>query len=204
LRILIALFFVVSVGCRHERTRLVPRAEQADYGTEQHSVVSAVIRGMYVDGSTRMLAIDNLDPCPTLEALPDPKVEELRGQIEAHAFERLPEVSPETVDDFHARIKQCHPLSRRLDVPIDYVLLGAKELELLFPKNGGYKKFYRKYPHSSGTISFSNPGFNAGFTQAIISTGRFCGLRCGQGYFVLLTKDADVWKIKTKIDTWIS
>ncbi|MGI8731767.1 MAG: hypothetical protein ACR2LM_00500 [Pyrinomonadaceae bacterium] len=208
IRLAVALTVVIvasGFACKHhDQTRSPASQPPIDYESEQHAIVSAVIREMYATGPTRNVVIQNPDPCPTPEATPDPDVEELRQRMETNAFKRLPDVVPDTMTDFQTRKKECHPLARKLDVSVEYALLGQKDLELLFPKNGDYKKFYAKYPQSSGTINFSNPGFNRDYTQAVVSTGRFCGLRCGEGYFVLLTKDGGVWKIKTKVDTWIS
>jgi hypothetical protein len=127
--------------------------------------------------------------------------------MEDDAFQSLPELARETIDDFHAREKECHPLAKKLDLPIKYVLVGSKELKPLFPEgeiDRGWSRFYAKYPGSSGVIGFSNPGFNRAYTQAVVSTSRGCGGLCGAGYFILLTKDSGVWKIKTKHGTWVS
>jgi hypothetical protein len=207
-RLAFALTIVIvasGFACNHQvPTRTSTPPPPIDYESEQHAIVSAVIREMYATGPTRTVVIQNPNTCPTPKVLPDLDVEELRQRLETNAFKRLPDIVPDTITDFQARKKECHPLARKLDVSVEYALLGQKDLELLFPKNGGYNKFYAKYPQASGTINFSNPGFNRDYTQAVISTGRFCGPRCGEGYFVLLTKDHGSWKIKTKVDTWIS
>jgi hypothetical protein len=164
---------------------------------------------MYVDDGTHLLVIEGADPCPSPQpnATPNAKVEELRRQTEDYAFQRMPELARETIDDFHSRKKECHSLTNKLDVPIKYVLVTSKDLERLFPEkefDRAWTRFYAKYPESSGTINFSNPGFNRDYTQALLSTGRLCGGLCGAGYFVFLTKDRGTWTVKTKIGTWVS
>jgi hypothetical protein len=152
-------------------------------------------------GPVRLIVIENPDPCPTL----DPKVLELRERIETDALHRLADVSPDTVSDFKTRAKECHPLSRNLDASVEYVLVGTKEMEQLFPKDDPVgQTFSSKYPGAPGIINVSNPGFNRCYTQAIISTDLWCGSRCGGGYVVLLTKERDVWTIKTKVLTGVS
>jgi hypothetical protein len=149
----------------------------------------------------RLIVIENRDPCPTV----DPKVLEFREHIETGALQRLADVSADTVSDFKTRAKECHPLSRNLDVSVEYVLVGTKEMEQLFPKDDAVgRTFSSKYPGAPGIINVSNPGFNPDYTQAIVSTGLWCGSKCGEGHFVLLTKARGEWNIKTKIETWVS
>jgi hypothetical protein len=103
-------------------------------------------------------------------------------------------------------------LSRRGQIPstkrcFRCISDGHTHTEPRFPKgefDRAWSKFYAKYPNSSGIISFSNPGFNRGYTQAVVSTGRGCGGLCGAGYFVLLAKEHGVWTVKTKAETWVS
>ena len=207
----IIFFAIVSPAChRHSITQPTKLASiQADYELERAAVVSTVIREMYVNDGTRLLVIEHEDPCSSAEPkeTPEPEVAQMRQQMEDHAFQNLPDLAHETIDDFHARTKECHHLANKLDVPVKYVLVGSKDLEPLFPKGSvdrGWHQFYAKYTNSSGIVQFSNPGFNRDYTQSVVSTGRWCGGLCGSGYFLLLTKDGGVWKVKTKVGTWVS
>jgi hypothetical protein len=211
--ICLAIGFLAILGLACHRNSSTPESTinniQADYKSEEAAVVSAIIREMYVDDRTQLLVIEHADPCPTPEPneTPDPKVIEMRQHMEDYAFKEMSELTRETIDDFHLRIGECHQLANELDVSIKYVLVGSKDLEPLFPKgevDRGWSRFYAKYAHSPGIIQFSNPGFNRNYTQAVISTGRWCGGLCGAGYFVLLTKDGGVWKMKNKVGTWVS
>lgn len=178
------LFLIILVACACRTNRPTPPPQriatvQPDYESEQIAVVSAVAREMYVD-DWQLLVIHNADPCPTPEPKEtlNPKVLEMRQRMEADAFQAMPELARETIDDFHVREKECHPLFKKLDVPIKYVLAGSKDLDPLFPKGDFdmmWRRFYKKYPDSSGIITFSNPGFNRDYTQAVLATGRGCG-----------------------------
>ena len=165
LRIAVSLtiIFIVVVGfsCHRKNKSRNPQyvaTIQTNYETEQHAALSAVIRDMYVDDRTRLLVIAHADPCPTPEptVTPNPKVEEMRQHMEDDGFQGMPELARETIDDFHARAKECHPLARKLVIPIDYELVGQKDLGQLFPKgefDRAWTRFYTKYPKSSGIIS---------------------------------------------------
>lgn len=202
-----------AFGCTRQsnidRSQANVASSRTNYKTELYATLSTVISNMYVDDHTHLLVIQGADPCPSPQpvATPNAKVEEMRKGIEDYAFQRMPELAPETINDFHARSKECHPHENKLDVPIEYVIVGFKDLAPLFPKGGFdrfWRRFYAKYPQSSGIITFSNPGFNRDYTQAVLSTGRMCGGLCGVGHFVLLTKEHGVWKVKTKVETWVS
>ena len=216
-RLLIPLVVIILMTCGFACTRqsnastsqLSVASSQNNYETEMYAVLSTVIRDMYVDDRTRLLVIEGADPCasPQPTETPDAKVDQMRKQTEDYAFQKMPGLARETIDDFYSREKECHMLANQLDVPIKYVLVTSKDLEPLFPKDEFdrfWSRFYAKYPQSSGTINFSNPGFNRDYTQAVLSTGRMCGGLCGAGHFVLLTKDHGAWRVKTKIETWVS
>jgi hypothetical protein len=206
---------LIGFGCGRNPQRQTASTNQssvkptpaANPEAEKFAVLSAVIKDMYADATTRLLVIEHEDPCPkTVEPL-DPKVLELRQHMEDSAITDMPQLAPDTLEDFHASANRCQPLERRLDIPVKYVLVRSKDLEPLFPSgefDRMYRRFYRKYPDSAGIINFSNPGFNRDFTQALISTGRVCGGLCGSGYFVLLEKEDDRWTVQAKVQTWIS
>ncbi len=83
---------------------------------------------MYVDDRVHLLVIEGADPCraPQPVATPDQKVEELWKQMKDYTFRKMPELEAETIDDFNARSKECHPLANKLDIPIKYVLVGLR------------------------------------------------------------------------------
>ena len=176
--------------------------------TEKYAVYSALIRDMYLEEGVRLLVIQHAEVCPASnDEAPDEKVEDMRRQMDEYAIKELPELKRETIDDFHAKAKQCSPFRKQLDIPIKYTLVSAKDLESLFPKgefDRAWRRFYSKYPNSSGIISFSNVGFNAEMNQALVSTGRGCGGLCGAGHYVLLSKDDGKWNVKSKTMTWVS
>jgi hypothetical protein len=164
---------------------------------------------MYVDRQTKLLVITGADPCPPARQneSPDEKVDDLRRGMEDYAFKKMPRLALDTINDFHARENDCFQLSRKINIPVEYALVTEQDLKPLFPEgefDRFWTRFYSKYPNSTGVISFSNPGFNRSFTQALISTGRSCGGLCGAGHLVLLTKTRGMWRVQTKVETWVS
>lgn len=182
-----------------------PLLPQVNPEVEKYAVYSALIKEMYVGDEIKLLVIGQETGCHTP---PDnEQVEEIRSEMEVRAIEGLPELERETVSDFRVRAKECHSLSRQLDIPIEYVLVTDKELDRSFPTgeiDREWSRFYAKYPESSGIIDLSNVGFNREMNQALVSTGWGCGGLCGAGYFVQLVKEQGVWKVQAKVNTWVS
>jgi hypothetical protein len=169
-----------------------------------------MLKGRYVDNSVKLLVIRN----ETTRCSPLPGGEKSAELVrlweeEEEVAKRIPELNSDTLNDFRAKKKACHPLGKRFNVPVKYVLVSKEDLESVFPKERppldlGWSLFYQTYPGSSGDIGFSNVGFNRALTQAFVYTGRWCGVRCGEGYYVLLTKKDGVWSITTELMVWIS
>ncbi|HYJ47199.1 MAG TPA: hypothetical protein VEV81_11360 [Pyrinomonadaceae bacterium] len=182
---------------------------QSDPEAEKYAVYSALIKDMYVDGRTKLLVIEGAGDCPSpspADKVSDKDLKKMRDEMEGYAFKQFPELKLETIDDFHARTKECVSLNSRFEIPIEYVIVSYKEINSLFSKQGldGWDRFYERYPVSSGIIGFSNVGFNRAMNQALVSTSRSCGGLCGAGYFVLLKKEQGVWKVQSKQMTWVS
>lgn len=172
--------------------------------TESRAVYSALLREMFVHDNIELLVIEQQAGCWTPSE--DKRVEELRESTEKHAVKKLPNLESETLADFRARVGECLPVGMDLDVPVKYALITDREQELLFPKGDseGWKRFYARYPKSSGIIGLSTVGFNREMNQALVVTSRGCGWLCGAGHYVLLTKEGGVWKVHSKTMTWVS
>jgi hypothetical protein len=86
-------------------------------------------------------------------------------------------------------------------------LISAEEIQSIFSNseiNGGWAEFYRRYPNSSGTISFSRIGYNADKTQAMVNMGNMYASLGGEGHLIFLKLENHKWKIALALPTWIS
>jgi hypothetical protein len=186
-----------------------PVSIKADPEKEKYAVYSAVIKDMYLGQESKLLVIEQDTYCsqtPDSEKV-DKKVGDMRRQMEEYAFGKLPALKAPTINDFHAHEQECRSLEEQFDIPIKYQLITSEDFDSLFHEGeieGGWNRFYKKYPGSSGVISFSNVGFNSEMDQALVSASRGCGGLCGAGHFVLLTKERGVWKVESKVMTWVS
>ena len=134
-------------------------------------------------------------------------MEEMRRGMEEWATEPMPALKRETIDDFFMSARKCTSLNWKLDIPVKYLMVSDDDLEPLFPEgevDRWWRRFYARYPDSSGIINFSHIGFDDQMNQALVVTGRSCGGLCGAGYFVLLKKDHGLWSVQYKVNTWVS
>lgn len=86
-------------------------------------------------------------------------------------------------------------------------LLGEEELNFIFSVpdvNGGWEKFYTKYPSSNGYTRFSRIGYNTDKTMAVLEIGNFYASLGAEGAIVILKKENAAWKIVKIQMTWVS
>jgi len=116
--------------------------------------------------------------------------------------ESMPEVSPQTLDNYLAANKSPKPL-RVANLGINYVVVRDNDI----PDDGYdrfWSRFYKKYPNSSGILFFSDVGFNDRHDQAFVYAGKTCGGLCGEGEYVLLRKVNGKWEILKENNLWVS
>jgi hypothetical protein len=70
--------------------------------------------------------------------------------------------------------------------------------------NEYWRAFYARFPGSTGSISFSRPGYDATRNHALLHYGHRCGGRCGDGGYVLLERRDDKWVVLRRVVTWMS
>lgn len=88
-----------------------------------------------------------------------------------------------------------------------YTLISRKKLSTFFDTNvdpdSGYVLLKKTYG-SSDFIKISTPLFNENLTKLILSVDYHCGGLCGQGYFFVMAKENDKWRIVETFGTWES
>ncbi len=116
--------------------------------------------------------------------------------------ESMPEVSPQTLDNYLAANESSKPL-RVANLGIDYVLVRDDDLPA-----GNYERFWtsfhKKYPNSSGIRFFSNVGFNDRHDEAFVYAAKTCGGLCGGGEYFSLKKVNGKWEILKQHPLWVS
>ena len=117
----------------------------------------------------------------------------------------------ETIENVNSINQQSYELKDNFGVGVIVNLVTEEDLRPIRKTlkddiaGGAYTEaFEKKSPTAGKQVWFSRIGFDKLKTQALVHVGYSCGHLCGYGHFVLLTKYKDGWKIKKKMQTWIS
>lgn len=118
----------------------------------------------------------------------------------------FPLAERETLLSFRTNNQQHYPINRPLPLPIKTTLIRRQEVESFSASEPGswWAAFYRKYPGADGFFVLSKVGFNSEMNQALVYRAFSCDSTCGHGSYVLLVKEAGVWRIKAQAGSWIS
>ncbi len=112
---------------------------------------------------------------------------------------KLRGVDNAAISDFHKRNRESHSIkylsSPDLSVPI--VLVSRQTLQS-FLHNGPepyWSEFYRRYPGSNGSISFSSIGYSADGNVALLVVEQSCGSLCGALSSVVVKRERGRWRV---------
>ncbi len=84
-------------------------------------------------------------------------------------------------------------------------LINPKETNCIFSvEYKGWENYYKKYPKSTGLLTFSRPGINSTGNQAIIEYGWQANYDMGMGYLIILVKENNKWIVTKRLPTWAS
>ncbi len=214
--VLVVTTYPISGGAAFEKnqaqTPSAPAAAapaKADMEAEKYAVYSALIKDMYVRDNVNLLVISQETFC--FRPADDNQLDLWQIRFEEDLIKRFDsKLTRELADTFFAKQKDCFSLGQRLDIPIKYVLVPARDIKAFFKPEGEpsldrmWERFYEKYTGSPGIIILSNVGFNGELSQALVSTDKSCGSFCGEEYYVLLTKQQGTWKVQAKIMTLVA
>jgi hypothetical protein len=169
---------------------------------EEYAVYSALLNEIKInpnDGKeVTLLVINDRTEGPNKSCFPE-EVARWNDRIKADELKPL-------FENLIEKNKGSKSLDRNFNVNKKYVLLNEENLALIFKGKDfeGWDDFYKKYPASSGYITFSRVGFDSDGTKAVIYRETGCGPRCAYGGYVLLSKDNGAWKEIDSYGCWIS
>jgi len=115
-------------------------------------------------------------------------------------------ISDDLIEQFGAVNAKPRTLQNKFINSLSIVLISKAEEDKIFhPIDEGWKRFYLKYPKSTGTIELSRVAFDARKTKALLYYGTsFDYGKGGIGYYLLLKRINDRWTIEKKIKCWIA
>ncbi|HEY6188997.1 MAG TPA: hypothetical protein VIW80_15180 [Pyrinomonadaceae bacterium] len=185
----------VSTSCRQP-----PRQED-----EEAAVYSALIDRMS-EGERGALVVVQDRTVRGNSYLDDPSEDEHLNRIFASLQRDFPRADRETLESFHVNNLQHYPIEYPFLPHIKYELISQQEVERFSYREPGnwWEAFYRNHPGANGFFVLSKVGFNREMDQALVYRAFACGSTCGYGSYVLLAKEAGIWRIKSHAGDWIS
>lgn len=174
--------------------------------SERLKVYSTVIREKYLTHKPEQLVFGKeTSGCRPL--VDDEKLNKLIEGMEQSAKSRFQKIETETWENYKEANKKCVVFDKNFDVSVKQNFISEEETEKIFGTDNvidGWRSFYKNFPKSSGKINFSNVGFNAQLTQAIVYVSHGCGGLCGSGDYYLLEKKNGKWEIAEEAGAWVS
>lgn len=165
---------------------------------DEYAVYSTVIESMYLtDDVEQIVLIEQTES----GAETGGSIEEVTLFLQENFG---PSISEETLADYLQKHEQPVKLERHFVLPVDYVLIDEAEVRELVDESGNWQLFFEAYPGSTGVITLSPVGFNQARDQALVYTGFRGDYGSGQGYYILLTKQNDSWRVDQTVVAWIS
>ena len=167
----------------------------SEIAPEEYAVYSVLIEKMYVKPEFDSVVIMNE---PVINELEKGNLDGTLRYVSENTSANVPR---DLMDNFKAKSQAGGILVNRFTVGVTCVLFSKQEVNDLY-RGSGWSDFWNKYPRR-GIISFSRVGFSEDQRMALVYTGTQSGGKSGRG-FVILTKEADIWEIKDKVDVWVS
>jgi hypothetical protein len=114
-------------------------------------------------------------------------------------LDKLPGVDTSAVADFRKQNSETHSLGYLAAGGLGFriVLVSRQNLDS-FLHNGPeayWQEFYRRYPGSNGSISFSSIGYTADGNTAVLVVDQGCGTLCGALSNIVVKRERGRWHV---------
>jgi hypothetical protein len=212
MRLLTALVLAaasVALGCSGLHDPTDPTVSLGPVESPDYAVYDALLDGLashYVQGSTTpyyiiadstIVGVAGMDdiPSPYLEREFGPQLVPIVKAAQPDYRERSQSRVALDARAFHAR--------GRIELVSNAALMALDPTPASNPRTF-WRAFYERFPGSTGSISFSRPGYDASRTHALLHYSHRCGGRCGDGGYVLLERRDGEWVVLRRVVTWMS
>jgi hypothetical protein len=177
-----------------------------DNSAEEYAVYSTIIDKLHHEDRLRVFVLrDHTAPCVRMD----------EWCTQKQVRNRLPNLRPETLDDYLIQNEKSAALSESFNLQPPAVMLSDQDLPELLVKTKlqfnfsplpGSKiqwgKFYDRYPLSPGLISLSRVGFDPQINQALVYEEILGNADGTWGRYLVLTKESGRWLIEDKIESY--
>ena len=171
---------------------------QTSIEAEEYAVYTDLIKNVYGNDAPKQFAIQKKIDAKFIDSDYKSVVEKL--SLDANL-----------VKDFNERNNSAEQLENQFDLKPKVTLLSEAELNVIFKPERSYGETaeedwanFRKEFQTTSLLSLSRVGFNKNQDKALVVLGSQYGWLGGDGFYYLLVKKSDGWKIKKKLRAWIS
>lgn len=172
-------------------------AENAPVSSEEYEVYSTILErhGAECPNAEKFVIRENT---VTYRELDKDAVEYIENELAFDpAAADASKLDPALVDDYNGKNRSVSVLENNFRV-MRYILMIKEDVfEEIFSDyspGGGWDKFNKMFPNSTGTIEFSRVGFDPDHTTAFVYMGNQRDWLVGAGYYFILKKDASSGK----------
>ncbi|MDQ6634301.1 MAG: hypothetical protein M3Z10_06020 [Gemmatimonadota bacterium] len=212
MRLLIALVLgaaTAALGCSGLNDPTGPTASLGPEQSPDYAVYDALLDGLaghylmggatpyYIIADSTIVAAGGMDdiPSPYLEREFGPLLVPIVKAAQPDYRERSQSRVALDARAFHAR--------GRVELVSNAALATLDQTSAPNPHTY-WRAFYERFPGSTGSMSFSRPGYDASRTHALLYYSHGCGDLCGDGGYVLLERRDGKWAVLRRVVTWMS
>lgn len=194
----IVILFVSLVNAVAQHNSDVQKRTESN----EYDVYNVVLKKLFIKPDNKQLVIQKFTSGEFID-------ERQTSQFQLLDRENTP-VEAETIENYNAlnkasvKLKNDFGISSKVNLATDAELKPILETFKTDGSGKAYKDALIKKYETTIIIRLSRVGFNKSRNQALIHVGYICGSVCGEGSYIVLSKENDVWVIKRVIMSWIS
>lgn len=135
---------------------------------------------------------------------PEPR-ERLTG-IGDRVADQVPNVRESAIEDFVGNNTVTQPVSSIYPIDDCFEPITQSEMRTIFGRDidSGWDDFRMRYPHTRGTMSVSDIGFDDAREQAILCVGQQFGGLAGHGSHFVFERKHNGWSKLAEVGAWLS
>jgi hypothetical protein len=201
----VAFCFTISAFAQNNST------SQKQFDSDEKIIYQTVLNGLFKTRNAKKLIVYKFT---SGKSLGGKFINESEKKILLSAGRQNIPVEPETLENYELFNQESIELKSLIGN--EKVHLVAEEelrpfLEMLKPgameidvADKSYKDALQKKYGTSLIIRLSRVGFNKSRNQALVHVEHYCGLLCGGGDYLVLSKRDENWTVVKGVDTWVS
>ncbi|MER3499857.1 MAG: hypothetical protein C4308_15215 [Chitinophagaceae bacterium] len=201
-RILPVLTITLLFGCDIPPANVPSRSQDfkkitaSDSRKEEYKVYAVVVSELFQDNSPLVIYRST-----STDYFYKP---EMLKRVLDNVRKQIPLLSKDILDDFLRNNKDHHVLEDNFLNERTTFFLTIDEGREMFSKSDGWEKFRKMYPSSVGVVTLSNVGFDLIRQRAFVYISCQKATLDGFGYYILLERTNDKWRIADKFAAWFS